>query len=247
MRSETDPRERARFTDPAPGSAPRRGSVAHRRTGFAWPSTAPHRPMGTRLRDPPASSPARPRSPPVTLVTRPSGPPAVVAARSRAPLDGRGGRATGRGVRATDRRGRATNRTSGRGTDPAGGRGTGPAGGPGTGRAGPGAGRAWWPAAGVGRPGGPRSRPWPWPWRPWKSRIRWHARRMSRPPWLSPSRSCAPGSRSRGSRRSAASAGRDDRSSRRPPQNANRHRRSRSRRVRGADCPNCTRSNIDLQ
>jgi hypothetical protein len=55
------------------------------------------------------------------------------------------------------------------------------------------------------------------------------------------------GSRSRGSRRSAASAGRDDRSSRRPPQNANRHRRSRSRRVRGADCPNCTRSNIDLQ
>ena len=38
------------------------------------------------------------------------------------------------------------------------------------------------------------------------------------------------GSRSPGSRRSAASAGRDDRSNRRPPQNANRARRTTSRR-----------------
>jgi hypothetical protein len=55
------------------------------------------------------------------------------------------------------------------------------------------------------------------------------------------------GSRSLGSRRSAASAGRDDRSSRRPPQNANKTRRTRSRRLWGAGCGRCTRSNIDLQ
>jgi hypothetical protein len=47
------------------------------------------------------------------------------------------------------------------------------------------------------------------------------------------------GSRSLGSRRSAASAGRDDGSSRRPPQN--------EPALAGRRLQRCTRSNIDLQ
>ena len=54
------------------------------------------------------------------------------------------------------------------------------------------------------------------------------------------------GSRSPGSRRSAASAGRDDKSGGRPPQNASRHRRSSGRRPLGTGCASCTRSNLDL-